>query len=310
MALVVPARMPFAGHTIPDTRGRLFRAASEDRRDDVGAPEPDQPATRPGRSGKSSLTLPIPAAGLSVQAGRRGPEVGFRVRRAAVGIGRRVMKRILVLNPNSSPEVTQSMDAALAMTRLPGGPEVSCATLAEGPPGIETQYDVESVVLPTLAYFKAHPADAYVIGCFSDPGLHVAREALAAPVLGIAESAIHLAMGIGRRFGIVAIKAGSIPRHMRNIRQLGVQDRLAGDRPLDIGVTAMLSGPGVVDRIVEVGTELRDRDGADVVILGCASMGGYRAEIERRLGVPVVDPTQAAVVRAIGLLTLGYGLVS
>jgi Asp/Glu/hydantoin racemase len=55
-----------------------------------------------------------------------------------------------------------------------------------------------------------------------------------------------------------------------------------------------------------VGTELRDRDGAEVLILGCASMGGYRREIEERVGLPVVDPTQAAVVRAISILTLGY----
>ncbi len=216
------------------------------------------------------------------------------------------MTRILVLNPNSSADVTRSMDAALGCLRLPGGAEIICATLAEGPPGIETQEHVESVVLPIARYFESHPADAYVIGCFSDPGLALARENLKRPVLGIAESAFHLATGLGRRFGVVAIKKGSIPRHMRAIRSLGLIDRLAGDRPLDIGVTEM-AGAGVVDRIVEVGTELRDRDGADVLILGCASMGGYRAEIERRLGLPVVDPTQAAVSRAMSLLALGYG---
>ena len=59
-------------------------------------------------------------------------------------------------------------------------------------------------------------------------------------------------------------------------------------------------------RIVEVGSELRDRDGAEVLILGCASMGAYRPEIERRLGLPVIDPTQAAAMRAIGLISLGY----
>jgi Asp/Glu/hydantoin racemase len=35
-------------------------------------------------------------------------------------------------------------------------------------------------------------------------------------------------------------------------------------------------------------------------------MGGYRPEIEQRLGLPVVDPAQAAVMRAIGLVSLGY----
>jgi Asp/Glu/hydantoin racemase len=93
---------------------------------------------------------------------------------------------------------------------------------------------------------------------------------------------------------------------MRAVRALGLENRCAGDRPLDVGVTDMLRGNSVVDRIVEVGTELRDRDGADVLILGCASMGGFRLEIERRLGLPVVDPTQAAAMRAVVLVTLGY----
>ncbi|MCX5570076.1 aspartate/glutamate racemase family protein [Kaistia nematophila] len=219
------------------------------------------------------------------------------------------MTRILVLNPNSSVDVTQSMNAALDLVRTPGGPEVVCATLQEGPPGIETQEHVESVVLPIARYFEANPADAYVIGCFSDPGLALARENLKRPVLGIAESAFHMATGLGRRFGIVAIKQGSIARHMRAVRSLGYMDRLAGDRPLDIGVTQM-QGSGVVERIVEVGTELRDRDGADVLILGCASMGGYRSEIEDRLGLPVIDPTQAAVMRAMSTISLGYRQVA
>ena len=217
------------------------------------------------------------------------------------------MARILVLNPNSSADVTASMDAALNLVRSPGGPEVVCETLAEGPAGIETQEHVESVVLPLVRHFERHPADAYVIGCFSDPGLALARENLRKPVFGIAESACHMAAGLGHRFGIVAIKQGSIARHKRMIRSLGLSDRLAGDRPLEIGVTEMLKADRVLDRIVEVGTELRDRDGADVLILGCASMGGYRQAIEQRLGLPVVDPTQAAVVRAMGHLTLGYG---
>jgi Asp/Glu/hydantoin racemase len=218
----------------------------------------------------------------------------------------RIMPRILVLNPNSSVAVTASMDAALAPTRLPGGPEIVCATLAEGPPGIETQAHVESVVAPTVRFFEGNPADAYVIACFSDPGLHLARERLAAPVVGIGESAFLAALGLGRRFGIVAIKRGSIPRHLRAVAQLGLSSHLAGDRPLEIGVVDMLDGARVVDRIVEVGSELRDRDGAEVLILGCASMGAYRPEIERRLGLPVVDPTQAAAMRAIGLISLGY----
>ncbi len=65
----------------------------------------------------------------------------------------------------------------------------------------------------------------------------------------------------------------------------------------------------MVERIVEIGRRLRDEDGADVLILGCASIGRYRSAIEDQLGIPVVDPAQAAVTRAQMLLSLGYAKV-
>ena len=57
---------------------------------------------------------------------------------------------------------------------------------------------------------------------------------------------------------------------------------------------------------MEVGTALREKGGADVLILGCACMGRYRTEIETRLSLPVVGAVQAAVMRTTGLVRLGY----
>ena len=61
------------------------------------------------------------------------------------------LPRIRVVNPNSNEEVTRGLDAALEPLRFANGPEIVCSTLAEGPFGIETQADVESVVMPLLA---------------------------------------------------------------------------------------------------------------------------------------------------------------
>jgi Asp/Glu/hydantoin racemase len=47
-----------------------------------------------------------------------------------------------------------------------------------------------------------------------------------------------------------------------------------------------------------------------VLILGCATMGVYRARLEAELGIPVVDPTQAAVMRAASLLSLNYARIT
>ena len=58
--------------------------------------------------------------------------------------------------------------------------------------------------------------------------------------------------------------------------------------------------------MIDTGRVLREDCGADVVVLGCAGMADYRAAMEEALGIPVVDPTQAAVSHAIAAVQLGY----
>lgn len=58
-------------------------------------------------------------------------------------------------------------------------------------------------------------------------------------------------------------------------------------------------GGGLVS-VVTVGKTLRDAHGADVLIMGCAGMADLRARLEAACGLPVVEPTQAAVAMAVG----------
>ena len=210
--------------------------------------------------------------------------------------------RILVINPNSSVTVTDDMARALDGFRLDGGPVIDCMTLAEGPPGIETQRHVDEVVAPLSRTIERERADAFVIACFSDPGLHAAREATSTPVFGIAQCGILAALARGERFGIVAILEGSIPRHRRYIASLGLSGRMAGERAIGLGVTALAEEDIVGARITETAERLRDEDGADVIVLGCAGMARYRAPLEAHLGCPVIDPSQAAVGMALATL--------
>jgi Asp/Glu/hydantoin racemase len=178
----------------------------------------------------------------------------------------------------------------------------SFVTLSGTPEEIQSQRDVESVVIPTCDYLLTHPADACVIGCFSDPGLVLCREEMSVPVVGIAESAYLEASAVHERFGVVSIGKGSIARHARAIGALGLGKNLAGDRPLNLGVLDLLDRERTMTRIIEVGRELRDFDRAAVLILGCATMGVFRASVETALAIPVIDPTQAGIRRAASLL--------
>jgi len=210
---------------------------------------------------------------------------------------------IRVINPNSNPAVTDGIAEAVAPLARPDAIAIDCVTLAEGPFGIESQADMDSVAMPLRALVAADEcADAFVIACYSDPGLHVCREATRRPVLGIAECGVLTALARGDRFGVLAIAAPSIRRHMRYLRQMSLVDRLAGERALDMSVAETASGEATLERMIAVGRELVATDGADVLIMGCAGMARHRRALEAELGVPVIDPTQAAVTFAIGAL--------
>lgn len=218
------------------------------------------------------------------------------------------MPRILVINPNSTEAVTRGIDEACAPLRMAGGPEIECVTLNEGPPGIETQQHVDSVVAPMLRLVRERErdSDAFVIACYSDPGLHALREAAKKPVLGISECGILTALTLGQKFGVIAILQQSIGRHLRYMGAMGVMDRLAGELPVGLPVIELSDEKKTAGRMLEVGKRLRDEHGADVIVMGCAGMARYRTPLQEAVGIPVVEPTQAAVAMAIGRVRLGW----
>lgn len=215
---------------------------------------------------------------------------------------------ILVINPNSNEAVTAGIDAAMDPLRISGGSAIRCLTLKEGPPGIQTQQDVESVVLPLVKMTKslADEASAFVIACFSDPGLHAVREAVRQPVLGIAECGVLTALTMGQTFGVIAILDVSISRHLRVWGAMGVTDRLAGELAIGLTVSELADRAKTLSRMVDVGRRLRDERGANTIVMGCAGMTSFRDSLEETLQIPVVEPTQAAAAMALGRVRLGW----
>lgn len=212
---------------------------------------------------------------------------------------------LIIINPNASQVVTDGIDAAVDPLRRFGTP-IRCLTLAEGPAGIESQRQADLTIAPMLRLAAAQPdAAAYVIACFGDPGLHALRDQTALPVVGIQEAAVMTALTLGQRFGVIAILPASVPRHLRAFGAMGVLDRLAGDRALGLGVADLADPDKSLTAMVVTGQRLRDEDGADVLIMGCAGMAQYRAVLEAETGLPVVEPSQAAAAMALGRMALG-----
>jgi allantoin racemase len=214
---------------------------------------------------------------------------------------------IYVVNPNSTVAVTQGIDRAVEPLRSADGPRIECLTLAEGPPGIQTQRDVDGVVAPLCRRIAEldREASAFVIACFSDPGLHSAREVTSKPVLGIMECGLLAALTLGQRFGVIAILPTSIARHRRMINAMGIESRLANERAIGLPVVELADEAKNLGRMMDTARALRD-DGADSVVMGCAGMAQYRERVAQAAGIPVVEPTQAAVAMAIGRVRVGW----
>lgn len=216
--------------------------------------------------------------------------------------------KIFVVNPNSLNAVTQGIDAAVDCLRSRDGTKIRCLTLESGPAGIQSQRQIDSVVMPLCDLVESleGEAAAFVIACFSDPGLHALREIASVPVLGIAECGMTTAMTLGQRIGVVSILEASVPRHLRMYNAMGIANRVVGDVAIGLSVSELSNRNTALDRMVEAGRRLRNVHGADVLVMGCAGMSALREGVQSQVGLPTIDPTQAAVAMALGRVKLGW----
>lgn len=208
---------------------------------------------------------------------------------------------IVVINPNSSATVTTEIAKAVAPLQMPDGPVFETVDIRHGPATIATMEHAAQAALNVAELVKARPdASAFVVACFSDPGVDLCRTLVSQPVFGIQEAGILTAMAQADLFGIIALGPASVARHRLRIRQMGVEARLAGELPLD-NVSAEAAGrsDAAYQQTLSRGAELREM-GAGALILGCAGFSPRRKQLQGALGIPVIDPVKAAAAMALG----------
>jgi allantoin racemase len=214
--------------------------------------------------------------------------------------------RIRVINPNTTESMTALIEASARAVAGPGT-VVEAVTAAMGPASIESHYD-EALAVPGLlaaiAEGERAGADGYLIACFGDPGLDAAREVAAGPVVGIAEAAMHAATLVGRAFSVVTTLERTRGRALDLAGRYVAADACRGVHACDIPVLDLEGDPSVLTRLVAVARAALERDGSDVIVLGCAGLADLSEAAAAELGVPVVDGVSAATVLVESLVTL------
>ncbi|CAN7158901.1 aspartate/glutamate racemase family protein [Bosea sp. LjRoot237] len=203
--------------------------------------------------------------------------------------------RILVLNPNTSSEMTELVLRVLAPL-TPAGVTLKPATGRFGARYISSRSAGAIAGHAALDAFAEHGADcdAVYLACFGDPGLMALKELAGVPVIGMAEAACHQAASQGGRFSIVTGGERWGPILTEFTAALGLDGRLAAiETVAPTGGDIAADPDGSLALLTDACRRTAMRDGAQAVILGGAGLAGLAIRVQPHVGVPVICSTEA-----------------
>lgn len=205
--------------------------------------------------------------------------------------------KISVINPNTTSEMTAAIGEAAARSAGPST-ELLIRQATHGPAAIEGPFDGAMCLpglLQALQNAEAEGAAAHVIACFDDTGLDAARALSKRPVIGVGEAAFHLASLVSQEFCVVTTLSRSVPTLRANVLRYGFERRCPQILASDIPVLDLhRPESGARDKIAALMAQAIV-NGAEAAVLGCAGMADFAADLQRDLGVPVIDGVDAAV---------------
>ena len=117
-----------------------------------------------------------------------------------------------------------------------------------------------------------------------------------------------MAASLGHRFSIITITESVIAFTERLVRNVGVGDKLASVRVVDIPVLELHDDlERTIEATIREGRRAIEQDRADTLILGCMSMGFLEVAeaVAPELGVPVLNPARASLKFAEALVGAG-----
>lgn len=206
--------------------------------------------------------------------------------------------KLLVINPNSSEEMTAGIRATAE--RIAGGRyEVGVCCLSEAPPFIGSFADQVQAGPYLLKMLKEceEEYDGFIIACHLDPCLDAAKEAVKKPVMGIGEVSMRMAPLLGRTFSVVGSSPATAGMKREMVERYGLTRFLASIRAPLPEWTGSLE-----DKLIRAAKQAVHEDGAEVIVLGCAGFSGLDQRIRQAINLPVLDGVSCAMGVMEGIL--------
>ena len=205
--------------------------------------------------------------------------------------------RLEYLRPFASSGVTlERLDGFQGRFTSPSSIESRLEELALAQAVVE-----ETVEAERLGY------DAVITSCLGDPGVDAAREMVRIPVIAPGETALLTARMLAHHFSVLTPLRETVPIAREQVHKVGVAAHVASIRPFDMSVERIRERtPETIAALVALGRRCVEEDGAELLVLACASMSVLTDEVQPGIGVPVIDAVRLSL-RAAEML-VGTGL--
>ena len=215
--------------------------------------------------------------------------------------------RILIVNVNTTPSMTEGIVAQARKAAAPGT-EIVGLTPRFGAESVEGNFEsyLAAVGVMDAVMRYDQPFDAVIQAGYGEHGREGLQELLTVPVVDITEAAASTAMFLGHKYSVVTTLDRAVPMIEDRLKLAGLDARCASVRASGMAVLDLEAQPErAVQAIVQQAALAVSDDHAEVICLGCGGMAELEAQVRARTGVPVVDGVTAAVHIAQALVLQG-----
>lgn len=179
--------------------------------------------------------------------------------------------------------------------------------IPHGPDSMESAYDeaiAAPYILQQVVSAETEGCDAVVIDCAADPALRAAREISELPVVSAGEASYHAAMMVAGKFSVITVLPTTANEISDHLRMYEFSSLVASVRSANVPVLALEDEQEAEEHLYAAARKAIDEDGAQAIVLGCTGMMAMRDSLEKRLGVPVIEPYLAAIQFAASLVRM------
>ncbi|WP_205514182.1 aspartate/glutamate racemase family protein [Stappia sp. BW2] len=219
--------------------------------------------------------------------------------------GKSATHRLLVINPNTNPEVTRRISLHV-LGDLPAGTSADVVNPDTGPQSIETAADRDFAIPAVLELIRQNgECDGYILACFDDIAVEEVRRMVNVPVISIAQAAIEDAAATGERYTVVTTVDKQVPTIEVLLKKYGAGG-LGSVRACNVGVADASARTARAESLLDLQImSAIEEDGAGIVVLGSGAYAGRANDLSAKYGVRFIEGLTDAVRRLSPARSLG-----